>query len=368
LGGDPHILMKKIIYTDNPQYEIWSLLGLFESKKFVAEKLKERFSSLSEEAIETRTDGVTYSIRQAREFFSSSDQVSLLTRPLLLSYGMLNLGKALVFYKSPEDTNFENYFKLHGLAFTPCALDQSIANEYVEIKGSGTYPSISSFFGQQTYPNKRISLKELLSQLPDLSNIFTLVYKEGPNVLPLKESTSGCSVWYSTEYSIQYEEKIKGIKKYLEENNVVTHTFGWEHGTNMQIRPPLSKTLAKLNLSLESISGVEYFRIFPVVGSQPLILREASIHYMLIFSYGMLSRYQATRWGKYIDPNFSNEAEIINKSIFVCKIRYLQLLVGCLFETEFRFKDSIETTRTECDNRIREVMHQEFPKELKKYL
>ena len=102
--------MKTVIYTDDPQREICSLLGLFESRKFASDKIKERCRSLSEEALQSRFDGITYSVRQAREFFSSSDHVSLLTRPLLLSYGMLNLGKALVFYKSSEDTDFKTYF------------------------------------------------------------------------------------------------------------------------------------------------------------------------------------------------------------------------------------------------------------------
>lgn len=367
-GCSPHILMAKIIFTDNPQREIWSLLGLFESKKFVSDKLKERFPSLSEEALQTRTDGVTYSVKQAREFFSSSDQVSLLTRPLLLSYGMLNLGKALVFYKSPEDTIFESYFKSHGLNFATCASDQSLANEHVEIKRSGTYLEISHFFSQQAYPNKRISIKDLLSQIPDLSDMFIFVYKEGPDVMPLKKSKLGYSVGCSTEHSIQYEEKMKGIGQYLKENKVKRQTFMSEHGNSIHLMPPIGKTLVELDLSLRSISGVEYFRIFPMINLEPLILREASIHYMLIFSYGMLARYQAARWGKYIDPNFSNEAEIINKSIFICKIKYLQLLVCYLFETEFRFMDSIEMTENDIDDKISELLQRKLPDEIRKYL
>jgi hypothetical protein len=82
----------------------------------------------------------------------------------------------------------------------------------------------------------------------------------------------------------------------------------------------------------------------------------------------MLARYQAARWGKYIDPNYSNEAEIINKSIFVCKMRYLQLLAGYLFETEFQFSDSIEIPENEIVDKISEVIKRILPDELKKYL
>jgi len=364
--------MGRIIYTDDPQREIWSLLGLFESSKFVHDKLKQTFPSMSEDDLQIRTDGITYSVRQAREFFSSSDQVSLLTRPLQLSYGMLNLGKALVYYKSPDNISFENYFKSHGLHFVGSSSMQSLANEYIEIKESGTYPTISPFLSQRAYPNKSVNLKELLSQIPDLFDMFTLVYKEVPNIMPLKASKLGYSVGGSNEYLSQIKEKMQGIETYLGENKVGMSVFCGSTGFSIHFMPPFmpppAKTLKELDLSLASVSGVEYFRIFPIVDLQPLILKEASIHYMLIFSYGMLARYQAARWGKYIDPNYSNEAEIINKSIFICKMRYLQLLAGYLFETEFQFSDSIEIPENEIVDKISEVIKRILPDELKKYL
>jgi len=361
-------MMTRIIYTDDPQREIWSLLGLFESKRFVYDKLRETFPSMSEDALQIRTDGITYSVRQAREFFSSSNQVSLLTRPLLLSYGMLNLGKALVFYKSPDNISFEKYFKSHGLYFPQSTADQVLANEYVEIKESGTYPELSSIINQAAYPNMSVSLKNLLSQIPDLFDLFTLVYKEGPNVMPLKASELGYSVGASNDYFSQYRKSMQDMETYLREHKVGMSLFEGDTGFSIQLMLPIAKTLKEYDLSLASISGVEYFRLFSVIDSQPLILKEASIHYMLIFSYGMLARYQAARWGKYIDPNYSNEAEIINKSISVCKMRYLQLLVGFLFETEFQFSDSIEMSASQLDDKIYKVIQRRFPDELRKYL
>lgn len=206
----------------------------------------------------------------------------------------------------------------------------------------------------------RISIKDLLSQIPDLSDIFCLVYRERPNVMLLKSGEHGYSIGDLEEYFDQYNQRIKGIEQYLDENRVRWNIFHWDTIFNINIDfdfqgMGLVRTLKELDLSLPSISGMEYFRIFPSIDLRPVILKEASIHYLLIFSYGMLARYQSSRWGKYIDPNLSNEAEMINKSIQVSKIRYLHLLVNFLFEEEFQFSNSIEKPEITLDKIYRDV-------------
>lgn len=348
--------LKRVIYTHDSQHEIWSLLGLFESKKIVYDKLKLKYSSLSEDSLITRTDEISYSIRQAREFFSASDQASLLTRPLLLSYGMLNLGKALVCYKSTEDTNFENYFRTHGCTFMRGTEDQALANEYIEIRDKGTYPELSSIYNQRAYPNVRINLKDLLSQIPDLAEMFCMVYKEYPNVAPLKiDEYGGYLIEDLKDNFDQFSLKVKETVDNLRDSKM---RIGFNKNSimiGMLSSFGQDKQSGDLDLFLPSLSGIEYFRLFPSRDSTPIILKEASIHYLLIFSYGMLSRYQSARWGKYIDPNLSNEAEIINKSIQVCKIRYLHLLVNYLFEEEFQFSSSIEKYQKSVDTLYREI-------------
>ena len=356
--------MKRVIYTDDPQRELWSLLGLFESKIFVSDRVRKLFPLMSDDNVEIRTDEITYSIRQAREYFSSSDKVSLLTRPLLLSYGMLNLGKALVYYKSPEDTSYEKYFKEHGLYFIKNTANNSLANEYVEIKKSGAYVELSSIYKQRAYPNTRISLKDLLSQVPDLYDMYCYVYEERPNVKLLKSGEHGYAIGDSIEYYEKYKEKIEGIRQHLDQNEIQARIFQWDKCFNVNISIDIKYSgsdgsLREFDLALPSISGVDYFR-FPLVDSQIVILKEVSIYYLLVFSYGMLARYHSSRWGQYVDPNLSNEAEIIRKSIQVSKTRYLQLLVNSLFDEEFRFSNSTEKDKQDSDTLYRKIQRKLF--------
>mgnify|MGYP001256912191 CR=1 FL=1 len=358
--------MKRMIYTDDPQRELWSLLGLFESKKFVSERLRKVFPSISNDKVEIRTDEITYSIRQAREYFFSSDQVSLLTRPLLLSYGMLNLSKALVYYKSREDTCFEKYFKVHGLNFVKSTTNNSLATECIEIKKSGVFVGLTSIFNQISYPDTRISLKNLLSQVPDLYDMYCYVYNERPNVKFLKSSKHCYSIGDANEYYEQYKEKIERIKEYLDENEIRVQTYQWDEYFNVDLYLNMKDSLKSIDLSLPSISGLDYFR-FPLADSKLFILKEIAIHYLLIFSYGMLARYNAPKWGQHVDPNLSNEAELIRKSIQVSKIRYLQLLVNSLFDEEFQFSNSVEKEEINFDNlyrKIKDMLYKDMQREL----
>ena len=340
--------MQKIIYTNDPQNEIWLLLGLFQSKQFVKDKLKIKYPTISEPELDIRTDSIIYCIRQAREFFVSAQQVSVLTSPLLLSYGMLNLGKALVYYRSPEGTDFKDLFKKHGLKFQRNDEAKSFADEYIEIRKNGTYPQIAKSYDQIAYENIQISLKNLLSQVPDLAEMYQFIYNEYPRVFPLYKGKGTKNICMNSGENCQkFIEKFNELKPIIFDlHKISREIFNSNEVTTISIlenfRGTDTKTLKELDLIIPSVSGVEYFCAVPVIESKAIVLKELSIHYLLIFSYGMLSRYHALKWGRFIDPNFSIEAEIINKSIQVSRSRFLHLLVGYLFGEDFKFKKFIE--------------------------
>lgn len=106
----------KIIYALDFEEEIWSLLGLFESAKYAANELVSRGLEFDQPELDLRASTIAYCVRQAREYFSASESVSLLTRPLLLSYGMLNLVKAVVIMRLSPQSDLENLFHKHGVS------------------------------------------------------------------------------------------------------------------------------------------------------------------------------------------------------------------------------------------------------------
>ena len=332
--------MPRTFYTSNAQKELWSLLGLFESTQFVSERLKSKFHDLSANDIQSRTNNIVYSIRQAREFFDSSERVSLLTSPLLLSYGMLNLSKALVYFLSDESVDFGNFFKSHGLTIPYVGNKQTLADIRVRFKGTGTYVQLAGIYNENNYTEVEISLKDIISQIPDLREIFILTYNEYPRVIPLKKIEYGYSMIDLSDNHQKIWSEILDMEKLFQKSGYSVESYG----TNISIlqSAAATKTLSELDLAVKSIMGIEYFRTIPKINSKLILLKEQSLYYILIFSYGVLARYHVIEWGKYIDPNLSKEAEIINKSIFVSKERFLHLAVNLLYNEDFEFKLSVE--------------------------
>ncbi len=94
----------KWVTTNNSEREIWRYLQLFSKESYVSKLVKEKRA----------TDQITSCIRQAREIYSSSRSTSLLTKPVLLYYGMQRLAKALIFLRNPNVDL--NDLKHHGLS------------------------------------------------------------------------------------------------------------------------------------------------------------------------------------------------------------------------------------------------------------
>ena len=332
--------MSRIIYTIDSQKELWSLLGLFESNKFVSDKLRENFKSMDLGIIDQRTENIVYSIRQAREFFESSEQVSLLTSPLLLSYGMLNLAKALVYYLSSESTDFTNHFKKHGITVPYDDNKNLLADGSIKFFGIGTYSQLSNIYGEEQHNNLEISVKEILSQIPDLGDMFVLTYNEKPRVVLLKKIDYGYSMGDLASDHDKIWFEIKSMADLYKDSGFIFESTG-SYITIFQTAAA-TKPIEEYGIILKSISSIDFFRTIPVINGQIINLKEPSLYYLLIFCYGMLARYQATKWGKYVDPNFSKEAELISKSIIISRNRFLHLVVNLFYNEDIQFRYSEE--------------------------
>lgn len=353
--------MTKIIYTNNAESEIWTLLGLFESKKYVKNAIIKRNPDIHNDELQLRINEITYSVRQAKEFFKSSKEVTILTSPLLLSYGMLNLGKALVYFKSSIETDFSTYFKKHGANVPIDVKVNSLSEEYVELQSFGAYRQISEIYGDKDIPKIKISLKDLLGQVPDLKELYEYIFYDSPRVYPLNKIEYGFSIKDFGDNSSNIMTKIKDAIELFKEGVYCIDSSN----TSIIISKMAAseKTLRELKLSFLSTSGVEYLRIPLRINDKVIDLTDLSIYYLIIFSYGMLARYQASKWGKYTDPDLSKETEIITKSIRICGSRYLHLVINSLFDEEFIFKESVEGI-TESRSELADYVYDEIKERL----
>jgi hypothetical protein len=97
----------KEITTDSPTKEIWKHLRYFLDVKAVDIKIR-NYHKVPDGKYTSDTKKqarqISYSIRQAEEFFIASSQVGIPTRPLLLYYGAVSLSRALLMIR--KDGNY----------------------------------------------------------------------------------------------------------------------------------------------------------------------------------------------------------------------------------------------------------------------
>jgi len=151
-------------------------------KKRKAGKECSQFSIITEDVVEENAKNIARYVTQARDLFAAARNVSELASPILYYYGMLSLGDALVLsiyhYSESEEKN-ENFHK-HGLTMGRTSDD-------VTVRPFGSFPRIHDCYSlePELYLNKTsLSLKELLSVVPDIRPQYRLVYNEEPNVRP----------------------------------------------------------------------------------------------------------------------------------------------------------------------------------------
>jgi hypothetical protein len=113
----------KEVTSQEPTEQVWKFLRFFLSQ----EHAEGRIRSIQgipkgkyDADIRKQAKQVGYCIRQAEEYFRSSSQVSLATRPTLLYYGAASLSKALVLMKRDGEHSFDalrnkNRHNHHGL-------------------------------------------------------------------------------------------------------------------------------------------------------------------------------------------------------------------------------------------------------------
>jgi hypothetical protein len=198
------------ITAEDPLGGIWSRLEQFGSvvlaEKLVVRRASEAGVSLAQEVIVSKAAGVAFSLRNAADYLRSSAAESLNKRILSLYYGVLSLAFAemLSTPHGPKDLDeVEGMTKFgHGLCTVPGDADD-FGGLTVGFVATGFFPQWMNFLGIDTsdYPRKKpksvsdldalpagtyTSLRDLLSAVPELGDLFTEVFTTEPSwVVPI---------------------------------------------------------------------------------------------------------------------------------------------------------------------------------------
>ncbi|MBT2722299.1 YaaC family protein [Bacillus sp. ISL-46] len=357
----------KQIMTQDVSKEIWKNLRYFLDNEYTTKLIKKNLNITEDKFdkfIKKQARQISFCIRQAEEYFLASTQVGLATRPLLMYYGAVNLSQALFLLK--KDGNFsldklreEKKHSHHGLEIIRGNIERANTkniNEFFQQiqcqvyfnqgKPWGQFPLFydslvspaikveveiydstfgSSFLKRNLSMNsndvapisgfigKKFNIFDLIKNLPDLYyELFNMEIT--PNL-----SRGEVSVRADNRYAVRdgkqeyvgTDEKwkyiINGILpkdrtlllEYYKQKEMEFRVLS-EVGNHLHLECNYNSD--KKNIFVPDIVDDMFGNKFFITKTDEYII-EPSIHFMILYCLGMVSRYYPDVWMKAIDEN-----------------------------------------------------------------
>lgn len=195
---------RRLLLAEAPIDAIWLRLKQLQSvtlaKKLVAERARRAGTTLTNEVIASKAEGVAYTLRNAADYFHAHDSRNVSQRVLNLYYGTLSFAFAemLATPAGPatlgdiEDSTKQG----HGL-FTVDGLSPGLGDLVVGPLASGFFPAWvkAARLGAGSYPAKkartpqdvaalaahsRVTVAELFARIPEVDDLFVEVFDDPP--------------------------------------------------------------------------------------------------------------------------------------------------------------------------------------------
>jgi len=343
---NPGIKALRIIRTDNPVGEIWSMLSYFESEYNAKKYLKEKSGSSIENLTEAAND-LAFTMRAAKEYYEAAESVTILTHPLLLFYGMTALSKALFIAthmkRSPS--------RSHGLQEV-AGWSGAFSEFSVKIHKDGTFPQFHGCFDKETLEDAEFSLKELFSLIPEVKVCFETVYDEKSRALRIMRVRYGINIVDSElQRYVDLDSLINQIPKIHERYSKEYQKF--EDRIHLWCVNHEAE-----DCTIRAISGEEYLVLPLKKHTKNITLPEMSNHYLTAYLLGMLSRYHLKEWGEIIKGEESGEIYMIQKFLEITKRKFPNLILNEFRDRDFVFispKVGIKTEKGLNDEQLEDI-------------
>jgi len=305
----------RIVRSENPVKEIWSRLSYFETEHNARDFLK-KFDLPNDNLMDIARN-LAFTMKTAREYYESADRVSLLTQPLLIFYGMTALSKVLFISthgkKSPSTG--------HGL---DPPKSEVFAELSTKIQKDGTFPQFHSCYSKEKLLRRKFAIKELLSSVPEVKVEYETVYNEKSRALKILRTRYGVSV-VDTEIE-KYGNLAMDLRKFFPEIRQI-----------QQLEKAVTIFSPSNVPTLHAVSGEEYLVLPLEKKDKSIFLSELSVHFLIMYLLGMISRYHPKEWGETIEGEKSGEIYIVRKFLETSKRKFPNLILNKLWNRDFVF-------------------------------
>lgn len=309
----------------NPVQSTFNDVKLFEQNSYCYNYLKKRFPDKTAEELKEHSEISSSCFRQASEYYNAASSVSISTSPLLYSYALNNLLKG-VCYLITFDEKILNGFKAHGFKVdSDYLIGNDIINSKVTVmKQEGAVHSLLRIY--DNFLNKQeIPIFKILRHIPDLDDIYFRTI--GSISFIAKDKQDGENEFFV--FGNQIDEETSNIfKEFHLMGNVNSRCEECYFYTTMASQKLFEdKIISKKNVYYKSYMNI------PDMFDEGLKDVNVSFYcYLLIMSYGMIVRYNANIWEKYIDKKNSSFSTLIELSIPNAVINFYYQMHFLLFD------------------------------------
>ncbi|MDP3104019.1 MAG: YaaC family protein [Candidatus Methanoperedens sp.] len=328
------IVSEEKIHTEKPLDELWLQLRLFECEYYSRQFLKDKYNDITDEELNNLSVIFASNIKQAYEYYSAASSVSILTSPLLYYYGMMCLTN--VIWATINKT--KNISKKHGLGSKSDGSDHSLSNEYVTIHKNGSFPALHACFSD--FPIKegtKFYIKDILSVIPELNPLFEKIYNEKPRLIKLiRRNLSFDTLSMDRDDILHFREVLKNNDDFLKQYNLKPFINLLDEIIGISFPYSLNNILSDYPLQ-KNMNGEMYLTLPIKTANTSYAIPEASAHFIVMHSLGMLVRYEPIKWLQIVSGKLSSDITLINRFIDISKRKFPNIILNGLLGKDMQF-------------------------------
>lgn len=341
----------RIIKTNDPLRETWTYLRLFSNESYVSKLVKE----------EKIKDEIVSCIRQAEEIYNLAKSSSVLTKPILLFYGMQRLAKALIFLKNPEVDI--NDLRNHGLSGGGISdqIEKFWDNKITKTK-KGIFPEFSrwttknnvlfqaTIYGEDDthYTNyfvhqsdisgflnsSEFKIYDLFSLVPELYDLFYIFKMENKLLIH-------CHFAFRVHPDNKIDELLN-IQKKLELDSLKTRFPSIGIFTSFKEQPnqfTISSKRIDEEIFPDPLVETELNETYLIASpSNANNISDLNVHYVLMFLLNHIARYKTRLYTQMMSSKEKSEPiTFIQKILEVTEHKFPKLILDQLLEEYFLF-------------------------------
>lgn len=324
-------MKKEIILTEDPNKELWNQFKQFENFEVCLNHLKKCKKFDNSEKFKFRAKLIKYYITQAKEYYFSARDASVLTKPTLLYYGASCLVKALILSKRCYQDDSTG----HGIEVHKSNADDLMDFRIKPVKG--TFLQLYQVLeNENTNLIKSIdfNLEDLLLFIPELKDDFENIFDKKSLAIKVDriKDEDGEYLFYEGDHFTDFSKFNDFFNNIPNFDKCYVYPSFFSNGFSC-----FKKPMSDGDIVLRNIMGEEFLVSSLQSGENSIYLSQISVHFLILYLLSMLSRYYVNLW---LGENSSDESRyfyIIEKFLDISERKFPNLVLNEILNKEIIF-------------------------------